>query len=118
MGRKRDRFWDYAEELDGGFKCKSCERVSSGGATRIKSHLAGVSGHDIAACEKVPVDIQNEAYQATQGTNKKLKSASTSSNAKQSKITSASASKNNEKFVTQVFIYLAPNSMCNCLFLT
>ena len=117
MGRKRDRFWDYAEELDGGFKCKFCERVFPG-ATRIKSHLAGVSGHDIAACEKVPVDIQNKAYQATQGTNKKLKSASTSSNAKQSKITSASASKNNEIFVTQVFIYLAPSSMHSCLFLT
>lgn len=43
MGRKRDQFWDYAEQrLDGRFKCNFCHGDFPGGATRIKAHLAGV----------------------------------------------------------------------------
>ena len=54
MGRKRDQFWDYAEQrLDGPFKCNFCHGDFAGGATRIKAHLAGVSGHDIVACVAV-----------------------------------------------------------------
>ncbi|KAM3750055.1 hypothetical protein ACB098_04G008600 [Castanea mollissima] len=86
MGRERDQFWAYAENLNGRFKCNFCKRDFAGGASRIKAHLAGVSGHDIVACDAVPPDVQNQARatqkkreaQATQGTNKKLKSASTS----------------------------------------
>ncbi|XP_075661640.1 putative disease resistance protein RGA4 [Castanea sativa] len=88
MGRGIDPFWVHAEKVNGGlkFKCNHCQRVFSGGASRIKAHLAGVSGHDIVACDAVPPDVQNQARatqkkreaQATQGTNKKLKSASTS----------------------------------------
>ncbi|KAL4631766.1 hypothetical protein ACB092_04G002100 [Castanea dentata] len=88
MGRGIDPFWVHAEKVNGGlkFKCNHCQRVLSGGASRIKAHLAGVSGHDIVACDAVPPDVQNQARatqkkreaQATQGTNKKLKSASTS----------------------------------------
>ena len=44
MGRKRDQFWDYAEQrLDGRFKCNFCHGDFPGGATRIKAHLARVS---------------------------------------------------------------------------
>ena len=104
MGRKRDGFWDYAEKLGGNFKCKFCGQVFPGGATRIKAHLARVPGHDIAACEaNVPQELQKEA-QATQKANKKLKSASTSSSAKERKINLASASKIDDRIVTQVFI--------------
>ncbi|XP_075661639.1 putative disease resistance protein RGA4 [Castanea sativa] len=88
MGRGIDPFWAHAEKVNGGlkFKCNYCQRDFSGGASRIKAHLAGVSGHDIVACDAVPPDVQNQARatqkkreaQATQGTNKKLKSASTS----------------------------------------
>uniref|UniRef100_A0A2N9IZN8 Disease resistance N-terminal domain-containing protein n=1 Tax=Fagus sylvatica TaxID=28930 RepID=A0A2N9IZN8_FAGSY len=50
----------------------------------------------------VPEDVRKEAYQATEGTKKKLKCASTSSGAKESKITSTSISKTKkDKIVTQ-----------------
>ena len=101
MGRQRDQFWDYAEKLYDRFKCNYCEQDFSGGASRIKAHLAGVPGHDIVACNAVPQDVQEKAQatqkkreaQVTQGNNKKLKSVSTS----------ASKSKNATiKIVTQV----------------
>ena len=105
MGRKRDRFWDYAEDLKSRFKCKYCKREFHGGASRIKSHLAGVKGRDIVICDVVPEDVQKEAYEATQETNKKLKNASTSSNNKGSTIASTSISTiQKETFVTQVII--------------
>ena len=100
MGRKRDRFWDYVVEQGSSFKCKFCDRVFAGGATRIKAHLAGVVGHDIAACVAVSEEVQKEAW-ATQESNKKLKSASTSSGAEKRKITSAS--KIEDRIVIYVF---------------
>jgi hypothetical protein len=30
MVRKKDRFWEYVEELNGHFKCKFCERDFAG----------------------------------------------------------------------------------------
>ena len=105
MGKKRDQFWDHVEDLKGHFKCNYCKREFFGGASRIKSHLAGVKGRDIVICDVVPEDVQKKAYEATQGTNKKLKVASTSSNDKESTITSASISTiQREKIVTQVII--------------
>ncbi|XP_023899170.1 putative disease resistance protein RGA3 isoform X1 [Quercus suber] len=103
MGRKRDRFWDYAEELKGRFKCNYCKREFPGGASRIKSHLAGVKGRDIVICDVVPEHVQKEAYEATQATNKKLENASTSSKYMESTIASTSISTTiqKEKFVTQ-----------------
>nr|POE68525.1 putative disease resistance protein rga3 [Quercus suber] len=87
MGRERDQFWAHAVKVNGRFKCNFCEQDFPGGASRIKAHLAGVPGHDIKACNAVPREVQEKAQaliqkkreaQATQGTNKKLKSASTS----------------------------------------
>ncbi|XP_030970562.1 disease resistance protein RGA2-like [Quercus lobata] len=87
MGRERDHFWAYAVKVNGHFKCNFCEQDFSGGASRIKAHLAGVPGHDIKACNAVPQEVQVKAQaitqkkreaQATQGTNKKIKSASIS----------------------------------------
>ncbi|KAK4551754.1 hypothetical protein RGQ29_032275 [Quercus rubra] len=77
MGRQRDQFWDHAKNENGRFKCNYCQQDFPGGASRIKAHLAGIPGHDIKACNAVPQDVQEKA-QATQGTNKKLKSVSTS----------------------------------------
>ena len=105
MGRKRDRFWDYAEDLKGRFKCNYCKHEFPGGASRIKSHLAGVKGRDIVICDVVPEDVQKEAYKATQETNKKHKNASTSSNDKEGTVVSTSISTiQKENFVTQVII--------------
>ena len=105
MGRKRDHFWDHVKDLNGRFKCNYCKLEFSGGASRIKSHLAGVKCQNIAICEDVPEDVRKEAHQATEGTRKKLKCASTSSGAKESKVTSTSISKTKKyKIVTQVFI--------------
>ncbi|XP_050259381.1 putative disease resistance protein RGA3 isoform X2 [Quercus robur] len=102
MGRKRDRFWDYAEDLRGRFKCNYCKHEFPGGASRIKSHLAGVKGRDILICDFVPEDVRKEAYEATLGTNKKLKNASISSSDKGSTILSTSISTiQKEKIVTQ-----------------
>ena len=64
--------------------------------------MAGVPGHDIVACNDVPQDFKKKAHatqkkreaQATQGTNKKPKSASLSSKLK-AKV---------RKIVTQVII--------------
>ena len=103
MGRERDQFWAYAEKVNGRFKCIYCKKDFAGGASRIKSHLAGVPGHDIVACNAVPQDVKKKAHatqkkkreaQATQGTNKKPKSASLSSKLK-AKV---------RKIVTQVII--------------
>ena len=62
MGRKKDRIWMHVEKLkDDRFKCTFCGRVFSGGATRIKYHLAGDKGNDIEICTKVPEEVQEEA---------------------------------------------------------
>ena len=43
--------------------------------TRIEKHLARISGHDVASCEYVPKEVQEEL----EGTYKKHEGASTSS---------------------------------------
>ncbi|XP_042483477.1 uncharacterized protein LOC122063838 [Macadamia integrifolia] len=77
MGRQKEKFWQHAEQLDSShFKCKFCEKQVYGGVTRIKYHLAKVSGHDVASCEKVSDDVQAEALLAinSESSSKKRKS--------------------------------------------
>ncbi|KAK1560126.1 hypothetical protein Q3G72_023294 [Acer saccharum] len=64
MGREKEKFWEYVEDLNGRFLCKFCEHRFSGGITRIKSHLSGLKGRDIEICMKVPEDVQLAALQA------------------------------------------------------
>jgi disease resistance protein RPS2 len=115
MGRKRDRFWDHAEALNGRFKCIYCKREFPGGASRIKSHLAGAKGRDIVICEAVPEDVREIACEEIKKTYKKHRSVSTSSGAKESTITSSGALESTitstsiskiieDKIVTLVFI--------------
>ncbi|KAK7857111.1 putative disease resistance protein rga4 [Quercus suber] len=86
MVRKKDRFWEHAEDLNNGrFKCNFCKRDFAGGASRIKCHLAGVKGHDIDICTKVSKESENPK--------KKLKGASTSNRDKKREINSTSISK-------------------------
>ena len=105
MVRNKDPFWKHAEKLNGRFKCEFCNNEFPGGASRIKSHLAGVEGCDIAICKNVPRDVKEEACLAIGGPNKKLKSSSTSTDARDSKTSSTSMSKTTKgKAVTQVLI--------------
>uniref|UniRef100_A0A2N9FF07 BED-type domain-containing protein n=1 Tax=Fagus sylvatica TaxID=28930 RepID=A0A2N9FF07_FAGSY len=117
IGRRRDQFWEHAEVLDGGFKCLYCEYQFTGGVSRIKSHLAGVKGQGIVICEMVPEDVKMEAYQAIEGTLKKHKSASTSSSAKESKITSTSMEKNvtqsKDEYVAEILYYVVDKLVAN-----
>ncbi|XP_042508300.1 uncharacterized protein LOC122084262 isoform X2 [Macadamia integrifolia] len=75
MVRRKDRFWEYAEDLKGRFLCKFCHKVYPGGIARIKSHLSQQRGRDIAICDKVSNDVQALALLAI-GPNKKRKVAS------------------------------------------
>ena len=63
-----------------------------GGAPKIKAHLAGVIELGIVACTKVTKDVQAKAFLAIKRHNKKLKIASNSSNAEESKPISPSMS--------------------------
>ncbi|KAK7857147.1 putative disease resistance protein rdl5, partial [Quercus suber] len=90
MVRKKDRFWEYVEDLKGRFKCNFCKREFAGGATRIKCHLAGVKCHDIDICTEVSKEVQEEASLIIGEPNKKLKGASTSNRDKKKEINSTS----------------------------
>ncbi|KAL5724905.1 hypothetical protein ACHQM5_008112 [Ranunculus cassubicifolius] len=50
--KRKDKFWEYAEDKNGCFSCK------------IKSHLSKLTGRDIAVCEKVTEDVQAAALLA------------------------------------------------------
>jgi hypothetical protein len=73
MGRKRDHFWDHADDLNGRFKCNYCKREFPGGASRIKSHLAGVKGRDIVICEVVPDMFEKKLMKQLKGETKNKK---------------------------------------------
>ncbi|KAF5186430.1 hypothetical protein FRX31_023982 [Thalictrum thalictroides] len=65
--KKKDKFWDYAEELKGRFLCKFCQKHFPGGVARLKSHLSKQTGRDNAICEKVTEDVQAAALLAIGG---------------------------------------------------
>ena len=58
MGRNLDKFWKYAERLDGLLKCMFCHKYFAGGCARLKSHLSGIKGRDIDTCPLVSKDVQ------------------------------------------------------------
>ncbi|XP_043704939.1 uncharacterized protein LOC122654763 [Telopea speciosissima] len=62
MVRKKDKFWIHVEQLGlNRLKCKYCELDFSGSVTRVKAHLACLTGHDVQICSKVPEHIKVEA---------------------------------------------------------
>ncbi|XP_056158626.1 uncharacterized protein LOC115662560 [Syzygium oleosum] len=79
MVRKRDRFWEYVELLDGKFKCKFCNRKFAGGVPRVKSHLSGLKGCGIDICTEVPEDVRVAAAEAISCHNKRAKAEACSS---------------------------------------
>ena len=78
MVRTKDWFWEYVDDLNGRFKRKFCGKDFAGGATRIKAHLAGYKGRDIQICEKVTMNVREEARLAIGGVDKQVNRASTS----------------------------------------
>jgi hypothetical protein len=96
MGKRKDSFWEHAQEIENGrFTCKFCHGSFSGGISRIKSHLSGLSGRDIQVCPKVPEAIQLKAKQALQPIDpptKRIKNVATSNNFLKGEIVSGSSS--------------------------
>nr|XP_034907231.1 probable disease resistance protein At4g27220 [Populus alba] len=76
MARQNDPFWDFVGKLDDGrFKCTFCGYIyaPATSVTRIKWHLSGVQGRGVAICGQVPEDVQEAAFQAVHGGNKRHK---------------------------------------------
>ncbi|XP_034897074.1 probable disease resistance protein At4g27220 [Populus alba] len=83
MGRSDDPFWKEVEDMnDGSMKCKFCGHVFANGTSisRIKWHLSGERGHGVGICGQVPKEVQEAAFLAMHGGNKRHKSIASSSN--------------------------------------
>ncbi|XP_039171177.1 disease resistance protein RPS2 [Eucalyptus grandis] len=60
MPRVRDPVWRYATILtENKWKCNFCGQQQRG-VTRLKAHIAGVSGYGIKVCERVDVSVKAE----------------------------------------------------------
>ena len=60
--RDEDIGWSFGELVDGNkrkIRCKFCHKIINGGITRLKQHLAHKTG-DVAACEKVSVEVKRD----------------------------------------------------------
>ncbi|KAL3733531.1 hypothetical protein ACJRO7_022968 [Eucalyptus globulus] len=70
MPREKDPFWrhvTFLNENNSKWRCNFCGQVNSGGATRIKAHLAGIARFGIKGCERVDVDVKAEAGDVLMG---------------------------------------------------
>ena len=59
MASKHDIGWEHAEPLGGNRrtpKCKYCGKVIHGGITRLKQHIAHISGQ-VEGCRNVPAEV-------------------------------------------------------------
>jgi len=80
MVRSKDPFWNYIEDrTDGSMKCKFCPHTFANktSISRIKWHLSGEEGHNVAICHGVPKEVQEAAWKAA---NKKQKITASSVN--------------------------------------
>ncbi|KAG5224069.1 disease resistance protein [Salix suchowensis] len=83
MVRSNDPFWNDVEEInDGRLKCKFCRHVFARDTSisRVKWHLSGERGHGVDICGQVPKQVQEAAFLAMHGGNKRHKSIPSSSN--------------------------------------
>jgi len=83
MVRSKDPFWNYIEDrTDGSMKCKFCPHTFANktSISRIKWHLSGEEGHNVAICHGVPQEVQEAAWKAMCGGNKRHKSTAGSVN--------------------------------------
>jgi hypothetical protein len=68
MLRKLDAMWEYGDP-EGGFNrqtlyCKLCKVRMMGGITRLKYHLARISGHEVEICKNSTPEIMHIANKA------------------------------------------------------
>jgi hypothetical protein len=84
MGGLYDPFWNYVEKSadDGSMKCKFCPHTYAikTSISRIKWHLSAEEGHGVAICRGVPKEVQEAAWKAMCGGNKRHKSTASSVN--------------------------------------
>ncbi|XP_034902527.2 putative disease resistance protein At4g10780 [Populus alba] len=79
-------------------KCMYCGRQfrNDTSISRIKWHLSGEKGRGVAICERVPKQVQEAAFQAMHGANKRHKSIASSSNVNDNAISTTPQEQNNE----------------------
>jgi hypothetical protein len=84
MGGSINSFRNYVEERadDGSMKCKFCPHTFAikTSISRIKWHLSGEEGHGVAICRGVPKEVQEAAFLAMCGGNKRQKITASSVN--------------------------------------
>jgi len=76
MVGSKDPFWNYIEDMaDGSMKCKFCPHTFANktSISRIKWHLSGEEGHNVAICSGVTKEVQEAAFLAMCGGNKRHK---------------------------------------------
>ena len=59
MVPKHDIGWEHAEPFGGNRrtpKCKNCGKVIHGGITKLKQHIAHISGQ-VEGCRSVPTEV-------------------------------------------------------------
>ena len=60
--KKHFKATDIAISQTGGsrkWQCLACEKVITGSATKLRAHLLGISGHNVAPCKEVCEGVQN-----------------------------------------------------------
>ncbi|KAI5554520.1 hypothetical protein BDE02_19G019600 [Populus trichocarpa] len=83
MVRPNDPFWNDVEDMnDGSMKCKFCGHLfaKDTSISRIKWHFSGERGHGVGICGQVPKEVQEAAFLAMNGGNKRHKSIASLSN--------------------------------------
>ncbi|XP_073263023.1 probable disease resistance protein At4g27220 isoform X1 [Populus alba] len=101
-----DRFWNYVEKRDemvGSLikkvlKCKFCPHTFAikTAITRIKWHLSGERGHNVAICHGVTKEVQEAAFLALCGANKRQKITASAVNVNDCGISTCPQEQNNE----------------------
>ena len=81
MVRDLDPAWRHGEAVGSKnkVKCNYCGRVLNGGITRLKQHLAHVSGQ-VTKCHKVPPNVRAEMHELLDASAKKKTSTSKKNN--------------------------------------
>ena len=73
MASKHDIGWDHKESFSSNRripKCKYCGKVIHGGITRLKQHIAHISGQ-VERCRSVPVEV-SQSIRLYMSNNKKI----------------------------------------------